>query len=242
MTTVEQEPQPTHPFPEFHGTVEEVAAWHALLHQLPEAVEALSGGEKFEYMSPLPVIIGYIPQNERQYFDTVPDAVKTHTSYGMRSTRAIELTTNKPRTQQLAGVIGILDRDISDIGANGVEGDWLDIEVTKVGPGQSPRNPAIHWDVGLSAAHFGRFSYTATNRLGTKFYDGPVTLIPDADPRWGGQYAQDFGAIDLESLDKNREFISAPPYAILRMPSLSVHCSPKATEETTRTFMRAFAR
>jgi hypothetical protein len=218
--------------PEFHGLPDEIASWQEAVNTAIRAGESMARGEEFEYISPLPFIVGSIPEEEREYFDTMPDAVAS--GVDILSPKAWE---KENPWQNLPGVLKVIQADLKAIDSTDFKIGSPDLDITHVKPGGSPRNPVMHFDGILGPRGSRRIIYTATNRLGTGLYDGPVRLAPHKD---APVHSRAFHAMDQESIDKTRPLLTAPAYAIVRMSEIAVHGSPIAQEETTRSFLRVF--
>jgi hypothetical protein len=170
--------------------------------------KALEKPEGYEFEAQLPEIVGYVPEDERPYFDNLPAEalVASHNSW-------------KCLPKELRGLERIIKDDYDQFNLSG-HGSFMHIELERktTSPGFFARPPGYHTDGVLNRLNINSLRYIVANRCTTIFYGGIARYESD---KLG------MIAIDPASLDQSKPCISAPFYGIVRLSGATIHASPK---------------
>lgn len=201
--------------PEFQGTEKEVTAFRRVV-ALYEEIRSGQGELTFDAL--LPQIIGYIPQQERDFFRSfVPLKGSSAKSFMIdaNDTDFQRLIEGMPETY------GLVLNDIALLSIPNLRLDSVVIDHKLTKAGKTPR-PTKVWHIDPDP------SYIITDSNPTNFYRGSARFVRVIT---GGI------TLDLESLRPKIRPVVAPPYAIVRQGSLNVHRSPVFEYDDYRTFM-----
>jgi hypothetical protein len=210
---------------EFNGSPEQMAAIHAeqdFLKQVWQAPEGLP----IEIYATLPHIVGYIPEEEREIFQT---------------TRIPRTATPEEVNRFLPKTMTIIEEDLSAI-------DFTPnlcapfFETAQVKAGNAQLSDILHIDFTNLSPEEIKFllsaSYVVASNNPTEFYKGPAQIMPTLEPS---------GWTKLKLVlppkpEESGEIVQAPPFSIIRMTNLTVHRSPKFEETGSRSFLRVWCR
>jgi hypothetical protein len=172
--------------------------------------------EGYEFEAGLPDVIGYIPPNERDYFDNLPstnDAIEI-----LRGENLNEILANMP------GLHNLILEDLEKIGKFEIFN--LEYEKKFRQKGGSPRGSIRwHFDDIRQGEYLPR--YVMSNNEPTQFYNGPANVGAIGDR-----------LILLDTISEKAPYISVPKYSIARLAPLTIHRTPKFTTDSERVFMR----
>jgi hypothetical protein len=172
--------------------------------------------EGYEFDAGLPDVIGYIPPNERDYFDNLPstnDTIRYFTGENLSG-----ILSNIP------GVHNLILEDLEKIGKFEIFN--LEYEKKFRQKGGSPRGSnRWHFDGFRQGEYSPR--YVMSNNEPTQFYTGPANVGAIGD-----------SLMFLDTISEKAPYISAPKYSIARLAPLTIHRTPKFTTDSERVFMR----
>lgn len=215
MVDQESSRNPSPALPETHSPAASLELIRADVRILQE-VQANPNG--YEFTAQLPEVVGFVPENEREFFDTVPEKF-----LGTSKNR------EHPWPQGLIGLHNLAARDHAKLGFANSELASFEIERKITPAGLMARGPnRFHPDKVKNPLDI---MYMVANLYPTFCYHGPARLMMNP-------FSPEEIVVDPDSLDDSIALVSAPRYAVVRYTGAMIHIPQIFETEAERTWTR----
>jgi hypothetical protein len=191
-------------------------------------------------MLQLPEIVGFIPEEERDFFDhmSLSQGQLQHNfcpedEWGETGERRAVFGDHWPA--ELEGTRSLITSDLVRLGFDPEKfGYSIELDQKYIEAENASRNPEVHADGTLSRKEFSIYDliYFYSNCHATLFYHGLATF---RDIEAEGGIRLDSDSIDISS----SPLVQPPDYAIVRGTHITGHASPILTHRSLRTFGRS---